>query len=134
MQDLKRRVLDLLSMFAWHDGIVEQLCCLGQPGRYAVVSQSIRDDADHWIDGFADDLTTAAAAVADLDDEWKFVGVFDLSGAPGDPVAMVPTHIRYEVGESGEGHVTRPMGFSERSINPVGTHDAGWAEGLFDEE
>ena len=130
MQDLKRRLLDLLSMFAWHDGIVEQLCGLGQPERYAVVSRSVRDDSDHWIDGFADDMTGALQLVADVDEEWVFVGLLDLSGEPGEPVIQVPVHVRYEAGES---HTTRPIGLPEDALSGVGTHDVGWAKGLYDE-
>jgi len=127
---LQRRVLDLLSMFAWHDGVVEQLCGLGQPGRYAIVSRSVRDDCDHWLDGFADDLTEATRIIADIDDEWTLVGLFDLSGQPGDPITCVPVHIRYEAGGS---HTTRPIGLPEGALAGGGTHDVGWAEGVFNE-
>lgn len=126
---LQRRVFDLLSMFTWHDGIVEQLCGLGQPGRYAIVSRSVRDDSDHWLDGFADDLTDATRIVADIDDEWTFVGLFDLSGQPGDPVTRVPVQVRYE---AGDGHALRPIGLEEEAISAVGTHDAKWARTLYE--
>lgn len=131
MKDLKGRLLDLLSMLSWHDDIVEQLRGLGQPGRYAVVSQSVRDDSDHWIDGFADDLTEATRIVADIDDEWTLVGLFDLSGDPGSPVTCVPVFVRYE---AGDGHTLRPIGFPEEAISAIGTHDAGWAKTLCDDE
>lgn len=128
---LQRRVLDLLSMFTWHDGIVEQLCGLGQPGRYSAVSQSVRDDSDHWIDGFTDDLTEAASIVADIDDEWTFVGLFDLLGEPGDPVTRVPVHVRYE---AGDGQALRPTGVAEDGLNEIGSHEVAWAEAVYDLE
>lgn len=130
MQNLKGRLLDLLSMFRWHDGIMEQLRGLGQPGRYAVVSQSVRNDSVHWIDGFADDLTEATRIVADIDDEWTLVGLFDLAGKPGDPVRYVPVFVRYE---AGDGHTLRPIGFPEEAIAAVGTHDTDWAGTLYED-
>ena len=130
----KQRMLDLLSMFKWHEGIVECLCGLGDPRRYVIVSRNRSDESEHWVDGMADDWLLAAEVVAEVDPEWVFVGVFDLDGEPGSEVKAIPVRLHYVVGEGFQ----MPAGtYRDHSLDggdPVGSHDSEWAETIYEVE
>lgn len=126
---IKLRLLDLLSMFRWHESYAEQLAEQA-PARYAIVSGSTRDNS-HWIDGFANTWADAAKIIATIDDEWSFVGVYDLSGKPGDPISTVSVYVVYEVGEDNQVdgyHGSHCMGFGFDGAELLGTYDTKWAE------
>ena len=132
--DYKRRVVDLLTKFGWHDGVIENLCgLLNEIDRYAVVSVNVHDSHEHWIDGFANSWEGAAAIVANIDPEWNFCGVFDLSGEPGEEIDMLNVNVVHEVTDG-----TSSAGVHRTSLDgdpgdAVGSRDvSSWAYGCLE--
>ena len=133
--DYKRRVLDLLTKFSWHDDVRE--CLSDGTDRYAVVSEDIHDSDEHWVEGFANSWEDAAAIIASIEEGWEFVGVYDLYGEPGDEIDTITCTVIYSVsnGSSSPGQHRTTLG-SDNSL-PVGSRDADWARevlGIEDEE